>query len=213
MSVPQHIIRILIAEDHLVTRMGLSAIFSAEDDLQVVAEAANGAQAVELFRQHQPDVTLMDMRMPRVSGLAAIQQIRAEFPQARIIVLTTYETDADIRLALEAGAIGYLLKDASQEKLLAAVHSVARGKSWLMPEVHRRLVESQILCHLSARELEVLNLLARGLSNADIGAQLFIAENTVKNHVRSILEKLGVNDRTAAVTTALQRGFVRLDLP
>lgn len=204
-------VRLVVADDHPVVRAGIVGLLAGEPDLAVVGEAADGAQAVELARTLRPDVVLMDLRMPVLDGTAATQQILAGPSGARVVVLTTYETDADILRAVEAGATGYLLKDTPREDLVEAVRAAARGETVLAPSVARRLV-TQVHRgdeRLTARELEVLAGVARGGSNAQIGAELFIAEATVKTHLLRIFTKLGVDDRTRAVTVALERGILR----
>lgn len=208
---PSQPIRILLAEDHIVVREGLIAILNREPDLTVVAEANNGIEAVELYRQYQPDVTLMDLQMPKLEGVPAIIQIRTEFPNARIVILTTYDGDADIYRGLQAGARGYLLKDATSEELRSAVRSVHQGRKQIAPRVALKLAEGMEDSELTKRELEILQLLVQGKTNQGIGTTLSITEGTVKFHINHILSKLGVSDRTAAVITALKRGLVRLN--
>lgn len=204
-------IRILLAEDHAVVREGLAAILNRKEDMTVVGEAENGRQAVEMYRLQQPDIVLMDLRMPELGGVEAIAQIRAEFPDARIIVLTTYDTDEDIYRGLQAGAKGYLFKDATSKELLNAIRTVHQGQKYIPPEVALKLVERIELSALTERELEVLHLLVNGKKNQEISAALSITEATVKFHVNNILNKLGVKDRTQAVITALKRGLARID--
>jgi len=177
----------------------------------VVGEAADGEQAVNLFRKHKPDVTLMDLRLPKMNGVEAIEKIRAEFPAARIVVLTTFDGDEDIYRAMQAGAKGYLLKGMDLAELTDAVKVVHAGKSRIPSRVAEKLAERMSGATLTARELEVLHLIVAGKSNKDIGNALFISEATVKTHVNSLLSKMGVEDRTQAATTALQRGLVHLD--
>ena len=203
-------IRVLIADDHAVVREGLAAMIARRSDMQVVAEAADGAQAVELSRAYRPDVVLMDLRMPNLSGVDAIAQIRAERPEARVIVLTTYDGDEDIYRALRAGAMAYLLKDTPRDDLLDTIRAVHAGQKRIPPEVAAKLAERLVAPELTERELDVLKLIVAGKSNKEIGAALTISEGTVKVHVASILGKLGVSDRTQAVTAALQRGIVHL---
>jgi DNA-binding NarL/FixJ family response regulator len=203
-------IRILVAEDHLVARVGVSAIVNMQPDMAVVAEAANGQQAVELYRQHRPDVALLDLRMPGMGGVEAAAAIRAEFPQARMIALTTYGGDEDIRRALSAGVQAYLTKDVLHDELLNAIRAVHGGQTYLPAAVAAALAAQMPRPDLSAREIEVLELIVRGLANKQIAYALSIAEHTVKNHVKSILSKLGVQDRTQAATAAIQRGIIHL---
>lgn len=202
---------ILISDDHAVVREGLAAMLSRRAEMQVVAEASNGVQAVALALQHKPDVLLMDLRMPQMGGVEAIRAIRAEWPDARVIVLTTYDGDEDIYRALQAGAKGYLLKDTPREELLEAIRAVHAGRKHIPPEVAAKLAERLTSETLTEREREVLQLIVAGQSNKEIGASLNISEGTVKVHVNNLLSKLGVSDRTQAVTEALRRGLVHLD--
>lgn len=204
-------IRILIAEDHAVVRQGLASILKDEADMEVVAQARDGRQAIDLYRQHQPDVTLMDLKMPKLEGVAAITQIRADFPATHIIILTTYDGDEDIYRGLQAGAKGYLLKDATAEELLDAIRSVSQGQRYIPPEVALKLAERIHSNELTDRELEVLQLLVVGKSNQQISSLLAISERTVKFHTNNIFTKLSVNDRTQAVVQALKRGLARLE--
>jgi two-component system NarL family response regulator len=203
-------IRILVAEDHLVARVGVCTIVNMQPDMTVVAEAANGQQAVELFRKHRPDVTLLDLRMPGMSGVEAATAIRAEYPDARMIALTTYGGDEDIRRALAAGVRAYLTKDVLHDELLKAIRAVAAGETYLPAAVAAALTAQLPRPDLSVREVQVLELIVRGLANKQIAYALSIAEHTVKNHVKSILAKLGAQDRTQAATTAIQRGIIHL---
>ncbi|HEX4809965.1 MAG TPA: response regulator transcription factor [Bryobacteraceae bacterium] len=207
-------IRILVVEDHHVVRQGLVALIRTIPDMTVVAEAADGLQAVDLFGQHRPDIAIMDLRLPLMSGVEAIAAIRRGYPNARIIVLTTFEGDEDIFRALQAGARGYLLKDMFGDELMEAIRAVHAGKTRIPAPVAQRLAERMGGPSLTGRELEVLRLIVDGMSNKEIGGRLFISEATVKTHINSILSKLGVSDRTQAATTALQRGIVHLpELP
>jgi DNA-binding NarL/FixJ family response regulator len=204
-------IRVLLADDHPVVRAGLRGMLTAEADIEVAGEAGSGPEAVALARARQYDVILMDLRMPLGDGVAATEQIVAANPAARVLVLTTYETDADILRAVEAGATGYLLKDASQAGLADAVRAAARGETVLAPSVAERLVthvRRPLRESLSGRETEVLACVARGLTNIEIGRELFISEATVKTHLLRAFGKLGVSGRTAAVTTAIERGLL-----
>ena len=203
-------IRILVAEDHLVARVGVSTIVNMQPDMTVVAEASNGHQAVELFRKHRPDVTLLDMRMPGLGGVEAATAIRAEFPNARMIALTTYGGDEDIRRALAAGVLAYLTKDVLHDELLKAIRAVNEGHTYLPAAVAAALAAQLPRPDLSAREVQVLELIVQGLPNKQIAYTLNIAEHTVKNHVKNILSKLGVQDRTQAATAAIQRGIIHL---
>ena len=204
-------IRILVADDYLVVRKGLVTVINSQPDMVVVAEAMNGRQAVEMFQQHAPDIVLIDLRMPLMSGLEAVKAIRRQSADARIIVLTMYDGDEDIHRAFQAGARAYLLKDMVGEEMLQAIHEVYAGRRHIPPEIGARLAERLPLSELTAREVEVLTLIVKGLTNSDIAGVLKISKGTVKIHVNNIYGKLGVNDRTQATTTALQRGIVHLD--
>jgi DNA-binding NarL/FixJ family response regulator len=204
-------IRVLVADDHPVVRAGLGAVIAEQDDLALVAEAENGANAVALFRDHRPDVALMDLRMPVMDGVEAIRAITTEFPDARILALTTYEGDADIRRALEAGASGYLLKDMLLTEVLTAVRAVHRGERVIPIAVAARLAEFPERSDLTEREAEVLQLVARGLSNKEVARAIGRTDETVKIHLKNAFAKLAVADRTEAVTVALTRGLIHLD--
>ena len=204
------LIRVLIADDHSIVRQGLVTIINRDPEMTVIAQAENGQQAIDLFREHQPDVTLMDLRMPEVGGVEAISAICAEFKQARIAVLTTYDGDEDIYRGLQAGAQGYLLKDSKLGELLNAIRAIHNGQKYIPPEVGAKLLQRISNPELSERELEVLRLMAQGMGNQEIGTALSIGESTVKSHVNHILSKLGVSDRTQAVITAVKRGIVSL---
>lgn len=203
-------IRVLIADDHAIFRQGLATIINRDPEMNVIAQAENGEQAIALFEEHQPDVTLMDLRMPEMEGVAAITAICAIAKSARIIVLTTYDSDEDIYRGLQAGAKGYLLKETEPDELLNAIRTVHRGQQYIPPDVGAKLAQRLSNPELSERELEVLRLLAQGMSNADIATALGIGEGTVKSHVNRILNKLDVNDRTQAVIVAVKRGIVSL---
>lgn len=205
-------IRVMLVDDHPVVREGLRGMLEAEPDLTVVGEAGSGEEAVAQARAVESDVILMDLRMPGLDGVGATARILAESQRARVVVLTTYETDADILRAVEAGAAGYLLKDASRTELAGAVRAAARGETVLAPSVAGRLVNQvrrPAQQTLSAREVQVLELVAKGMTNADIGRSLHISEATVKTHLLRSFGKLGVSDRTAAVTTAMAQGLLR----
>jgi DNA-binding NarL/FixJ family response regulator len=210
-------IRVLIADDHPVVREGLAAMRARQPDIDVVGEAVEGVEAVERAGTLTPDVILMDLQMPRLGGVEAIKQIRARFPHVQMIVLTTYGDDDSIFQGIAAGARGYLLKDSPRDELFRAVRAVARGESLLQPAVATRLLDrfarpkvEQTQESLTERELDVLRLLAKGSANKQIGVQLHISESTVKTHVANIFQKLGVTDRTEAVTVALTRGLIKL---
>jgi DNA-binding NarL/FixJ family response regulator len=203
------LIKILLVDDHPVVREGLRGMLAAEEDLTVVAEAGGAAEAVAAVRAHEPDVVLMDLRMPGGDGVEATARVLAQRPAARVVVLTTYETDSDILRAVEAGAAGYLLKDASRAELAQAIRAAARGETVLAPSVAAKLVSRmRSPVELSRREIEVLRLVARGHTNAEIGRELLISEATVKTHLLRTFGKLEVSDRTAAVTAALERGIL-----
>ncbi len=203
-------IRILIADDHYIVRMGLIALMNTEPDMEVVAEAGDGAQAVELFCKYNPDLALLDLRMPVKNGIEATKEIRGRAPTARVLILTAFDGDEEIHKALEAGAQGYVLKSSTGEKLIPAVRAVAAGQRWVPKEVADRLTARNMFEALTSREVQVLQQLARGLANKEIAEVLSITEYTVKDHLKSILAKLRVADRTEAVTAALQRGIIHL---
>lgn len=204
-------IRVLTADDHPVLREGIAALLEAQKDMFLVGEAADGREAIELFRKHRPDVTLMDLELPEMSGIDAIVEIRREFPQARILVLTTYKGDVHAARALEVGAWGYLLKSALRKELLDAIRAVYAGRKRVPAEIAIDIAEHHSSDPLTTREIEVLRLIAAGNANKVIATELHVAEETVKGHVRNILAKLGANDRTHAVTIALKRGIMHLD--
>lgn len=209
----QQAIKILVVDDHHVVRQGIAALINSSDDMTVVAEASNGKQAVEFFLQFKPDVTIMDLRLPVMTGVEAITAIRQQDPAARVIVLTTFDGDEDIYRALQAGARGYLLKDMFGDDLIEAIQAVHAGKTRIPPGVAQRLAGRMGGQELTPRELEVLKLIVFGNSNKEIAAALFISEATVKTHINSLLGKLQVSDRTQAATTALQRGIVHFPQP
>jgi DNA-binding NarL/FixJ family response regulator len=204
-------IRILCVDDHPIVRDGLRAVIATQSDMSVVDEAGDGQAAVAKYREHQPDVVVMDLRMPGLGGVGATLQLRKEFPGARVIVLTTYEGDEDIHRALEAGAQAYLLKDMVRKELLQTIREVVAGQRHISQEVAARLAEHTPRIPLSERELQVLKLIAKGLRNKEIGAALEIAEDTVKIHIKNIFSKLEVIDRTQAVVMAAQRGYIHLE--
>jgi len=206
-------IKIFMADDHPVVRAGIRGMLETEPDFEVVAEAENGQGAIEQVSKLKPDVVLMDLRMPEMDGVEAISKIKESHPDIHILVLTTYDTDADIVRAVEAGATGYLLKDAPRDELFRAVRATAKGETVLAPPVAARLmgkVRDKGDTALTAREIDVLMLVARGASNQDVGEKLHVSTATVKSHLLQIYQKLGVSDRTAAVTTAIERGIIRL---
>jgi DNA-binding NarL/FixJ family response regulator len=203
-------IRILAVDDHPLLRKGIAALVNAEPDMKLVAEASNGDEAVESFRLYRPDVTLMDLQLPGVNGIEAINLILSEFPDARIIVLTTYTGDAQVLRALRAGARAYILKGHVHRELLETIHTVHAGRKRIPPDIAVELAEHAAEDELSSREIEVLRLIASGNSNKEIADQLCIGETTVKSHVTNILSKLSANDRAHAVTIGLKRGVIAL---
>jgi two-component system NarL family response regulator len=204
-------LRVMIVEDHFVVRAGLSAIINTQTDMTTVAEARNGYEAIEMYREHQPDVVLMDLRIPLLSGTEAIAAIVKEFPRAKIIVLSTFGGDEDIFQALQAGARAYFLKDVKGHDLIGAIRSVNAGQRLLPPQVAARLAERIPRSELSPRELEILRLIAKGSSNKDVANALEISEGTVRVHASNIFAKLGCNDRAQAVSEAFQRGIIHID--
>ena len=210
MSTETKTIRILTADDHALLREGIATLVEIEPDMELVAQAATGREAIEQFRRHRPDITLMDLQMPDMSGIEAIIAIRSECPNARIIVLTTYAGDVQVVRALKAGARGYLLKGNVHADLLATIRAVHAGQKRLSPEVAAELAVHTAEDQLTERELDVLKLIAKGNANKEIAARLSIREDTVKSHVGNILDKLGANDRTHAVTIAVKRGIIEL---
>jgi DNA-binding NarL/FixJ family response regulator len=202
---------VLIVDDHPIVREGLAAMIERRPDMTVVAQAASGREAVVMYSAFQPDVTLMDLRLPEMDGVTAITEIRKEFPTARFLVLTTYDGDDDIHRALRAGAMGYLLKDTPREQLMDAIRAVRNGQFSLPDNVSMKLAQRMTIQELTPREREVLCHIAQGMSNQEIGVALGVTEGTIKVHVNSLLTKLGVSDRTHAVTTGLRRGLLRLE--
>jgi DNA-binding NarL/FixJ family response regulator len=203
-------IRVLSVDDHPLLREGVAALIENEEDMELVGEASNGLEAVDLFRKHRPDVTLMDLQMPEMNGIDALGAIRGEFPEARIIILTTHPGDSQVSRALKAGARAYLLKGMLRKELLDTIRAVHAGHKRLSSEVATEIAEHATDCALSPRELDVLRLVAAGNANKEIGTRLLITEVTIKSHIKSILSKLGANDRTHAVTIALKRGMIDL---
>jgi DNA-binding NarL/FixJ family response regulator len=203
-------IRVLSVDDHALLRDGIAALIASQSDMELVAEAANGREAIELFRKYNPDVTLMDLQMPEMSGIDAMSGIRSEFPEARIIVLTTYAGDVQVFRALKAGARAFLLKGLLRKELLDTIRAVHAGQRRLPPEIAAEIAEHATDDALTPRELDVLRLIAGGNANKEIAAQLSLTEETVKGHVKNILAKLGANDRTHAVTIGLKRGIIEI---
>jgi two-component system NarL family response regulator len=203
--------RVLVVDDHALFRTGVANIINQESDLIVVAEAGNGVEAVEAYEHHHPDVTLLDLRMPVMEGVEAVRRIRVRDPNARVIVLTTYDTDEDISRALKAGAKAYVLKDISAEALVSCIHDVLVGKTYLAPAAAAKLAEGVTRVQLTPRELSSLRLLAEGKANKEIAEELEISERTVKTHLGHLFEKLGVTNRTEAVKVATRRGLVRFE--
>jgi DNA-binding NarL/FixJ family response regulator len=204
-------IRVLTADDHAVVRVGLAAMIANEPDMRLVGEATNGREAVARYAELRPDVVLMDLRMPELDGVAALARIRQDDPRARVIALTMYDGDVDIHRALSAGAAGYLLKGVPAAELMAAIRAVAAGQRALPPAVTRALAEFTPRVDLTAREVEVLRLVARGLQNSEVARVLGLTAGTVKVHLQHVYRKLGTEDRTEAVTVALHRGYLHLD--
>ena len=219
MSTHNALTRILIVDDHPMVRDGLSAMLQRQPDFEVVGEAGNGKEGVERAEQLKPDLILMDLRMPEMDGVEAMRQIRAQQPEIEFLVLTTFDTDEYIFDAVEVGAKGFLLKDTSRDELFNAVRTVSKGNSYFQPDIGSRLADQfaalrkgggHVTDALSQREREVLNLIARGKANKEVAAELSLSESTVKTHVSNIFSKLGVNDRTGAVTTAIQKGIIKI---
>jgi DNA-binding NarL/FixJ family response regulator len=210
MATEPGVIRILTVDDHALLRKGIAALLDAEPDMKVVGEASSGAEAIVQFKEHRPDVTLMDLQMPEMSGIECMIAIRSEFPNARVIVLTTYPGDVQVVRALKAGARAYLLKGQVNKELPEVIRAVHAGRKRIPPEVAAELAEHTAEDDLSKREIDVLRLIAAGYANKEIASKLFIAEETVKSHVTNVLAKLHVNDRTHAVTIAVKRGIIEL---
>jgi DNA-binding NarL/FixJ family response regulator len=204
------VIRVLAVDDHPLLRDGIAALIGGEEDLELIGEASNGREALELFRKHQPDITLMDVQMPEMNGIDAIGAIRSEFPEARIIVLTTHPGDVQVSRALKAGARAYLMKGELRKELLDTIRAVHAGQKRLSSEIAVEIAEHATDCGLTPREIDVLRLVAAGNANKEIGARLSLTEVTIKSHLKNILAKLGANDRTHAVTIALKRGIFDL---
>jgi DNA-binding NarL/FixJ family response regulator len=204
------VIRVLVTDDHPLLRDGIAALIGSEEDMELVGEASNGHEALDLFREHQPDITLMDLQMPEMNGIDAIGAIRGEFPEARIIVLTTHPGDVQVSRAFKAGARAYLMKSELRKELLKTIRVVHAGQKRMSPEAASELAEHAMDGALTPREVEVLRLVAAGNANKEIGARLSLTEVTIKSHVKNILAKLEANDRTHAVTIALKRGIIDL---
>jgi DNA-binding NarL/FixJ family response regulator len=204
------VIRVLAVDDHPLLREGIAALIGSEEDMELVGEASNGREALDLFRKYQPDITLMDLQMPEMNGIDAIGAIRGEFPDARIIILTTHPGDFQVSRALKAGARGYVLKGMLRKELLETIRAVHAGQKRLSSEAAVEIAEHATDCGLTPREIDVLRLVAMGNANKEVGARLSLTEVTVKSHVKSILAKLGASDRTHAVTIALRRGIIDL---
>jgi DNA-binding NarL/FixJ family response regulator len=202
-------IRILVADDHLVYRIGIRSLIGSEPGFEVVAEASDGMEAIELYRKMRPDVLLLDLRMPQKGGIEVVQAIRGQFNDARILVVTSYQTEEEIFQALEAGALGYILKDLGREALVEAIREVFAGRRWMSSAIRRQFTDRGLRQPLTGREMEVLKLLVRGLTNREIAHVLRISASTVKNHVNSLLIKLEVADRTEAVSFCIARGLIR----
>jgi DNA-binding NarL/FixJ family response regulator len=203
-------IRVLIADDHYIVRIGLVTLVNTEPDMEIVAEADDGVQALELFAKHNPDLVLLDMNMPIKNGVQTTIEILSKHPSARVIIITAFDGDEQIHRALQAGARGYIFKNTSGEKLINALRAVVAGERWIPKEVASRLANRESFVELSPREVQVLNELAKGLANKEIADALNITEHTVKDHIKNIMAKLRAADRTEAVTTAIQRGIIQL---
>jgi len=205
------VIRVLIADDHVVFRMGMRLLIHGQADMELCAEAANGTEAVEMYLAMRPDVVLMDLRMPHTSGIEAIKRLVHHFSQTRVLVLSSFASEEEAYQAMQAGARGYLLKDADREQILSAIRAVARGEYYLAPPIAALLAERDPRHALTARESEVIGLMVKGLINKEIASVLGMSENTVKTHIKQIFRKLDVNDRSEAVSAALQRGLAFFD--
>lgn len=204
-------LRILVADDHLVYRIGIRSLIESEAGFEVVGEASNSSHTIELYRLLKPDVLLLDLRMPQKGGIEVVKSIRSEFPAARILIVTSYQTEEEVLQVMRAGALGYILKDLDRDMLLEAIRAVCSGRRWVSPSIEKQLAEGPAHRPLTDRELEVIRLLARGLTNREIANVFRISESTVKNHVNHLLSKLEVADRTEAVSFCLSRGIVRVE--
>jgi DNA-binding NarL/FixJ family response regulator len=207
---PSSKIKILLVDDHIVMRMGLVTATSGEPDMEVVAEADNGVEAIAAYRTHRPDVVVLDLRMPKQNGIETIRILRKEFSEARVLIFSNYASGDEVFQAFAAGASGFVVKEMPLERLLEAIREVHAGQQYVPPEISIRL-SGRVLSQLSPRELEVLRFVAKGLSNKEVGTALQVAEGTIKTHVKSILSKLGVSDRTQAILTAVKRGIIQLE--
>ncbi len=203
-------IRILLVDDHIVLRMGLATATSGEPDMEVVADADNGADAIKAYRAHRPDVVVLDLRMPGMNGIETIRGLRDEFGDPRVLVFSNYASGDEVYEALKAGACGFVVKEMALDRLLEAIRRVHRGEQYIPPEIATRM-NGRVLSQLSPRELEVLRLVAKGLSNKEIGAALHVVEGTIKIHLTNILAKLGVSDRTQAILAAVKRGIIQIE--
>jgi DNA-binding NarL/FixJ family response regulator len=203
-------IRILLVDDHIVLRMGLTTATNGEPDMEVVADADNGTEAINAYRAHRPDVVVLDLRMPGLNGVETIRMLRAEFHEARVLVFSNYASGDEVFQAIKAGACGFVVKDMALDRLLEAIRKIHKGEQYLPPEIAMRM-SGRVLSQLSARELEVLRLVAKGLSNKEVGAALRLVEGTIKIHLTNILAKLGVSDRTQAILAAVKRGIIQIE--
>jgi DNA-binding NarL/FixJ family response regulator len=203
-------IRILLVDDHIVLRMGLTTATNGEDDMEVVADADNGPDAIKAYRIHKPDVVVLDLRMPGINGIETIRVLRSEFWDARVLIFSNYAGGDEVYQALKAGACGFVVKDMALDRLLEAIRKVHQGEQYLPPEITTRMTE-RVASQLSPRELDVLRLVAKGLSNKEIGSDLHVVEGTVKIHLTNILAKLGVSDRTQAILAAVKRGIIEIE--
>jgi DNA-binding NarL/FixJ family response regulator len=209
-STPPKKIRILLVDDHIVLRMGVTTATNGEHDMEVVADADNGTEAIKAYRTHRPDVVVLDLRMPGINGIETIKVLRSEFWDARVLVFSNYAGGDEVYQALKAGASGFVVKDMALDRLLEAIRKVHQGEQYLPPEIATRMSE-RVVSQLSPRELEVLRLVAKGLSNKEIGSELHVVEGTIKIHLTNILSKLGVSDRTQAILAAVKRGIIEIE--
>lgn len=203
-------IRILLVDDHIILRMGLTTATSGEPDMEVVADADNGPDAIKAYRKHRPDVVVLDLRMPGMDGVETIRKLRAEFGEARVLIFSNYASGDEVYQAFKAGACGFVVKEMALDRLLEAIRKVHQGEQYVPPEIAQRM-SGRVLSQLSVRELEVLRLVAKGFSNKEIGAALRVVEGTIKIHLTNILAKLGVSDRTQAIVAAVKRGIIQIE--